>query len=321
MRPRVSLAVDALAALLVLVVALAGTPGRAHEGPRFMLVDASSGVSLSNSKTGQAIFHGEHLRPGDETSGSLTIANRGDAPAAYAVQATLEDEAAGGGGGRLWSALWVVVSDVSVPNDPVALYRGALADMRIAFGALSPGQERTYQFVVSLPRSTEAADAYQGGRLSLALDWTAEAVGVPETGGASASPVPQSALPPLSVAVPSAPPAPVAPAARPSPVPAAPDIVSPPSTRTCLSRRRFPIRVRPPRGLTVLRTTAYVDGRRAGSRRGPHALVSLRGLPRGPVRVTVRALLSNGRTLVRRRTYRTCTSRRVTHRRPAGRRR
>jgi hypothetical protein len=277
---RASLLVTGLAALVLLAAALTA---RAPQGPRLDLVAASGALQITNSQAGQAILRGEGLRPGEAATGSLTLTNAGDARAALALDAAIERETAGAGGGRLWDALDVVVSDVTDPRAPFAVYAGPLADMgRLTFGALAPAQRRTYQFAVSLAR---AGNAYQGARLSLGLAWSAQA---------DDPPAPATQTPPPRPAA--APPVPVA----------AQDLLSLPSAKRCVSRRRFTVRVR---GGSVATTTVYVNGRRTGRGRGSHAVINLRGLPRGTLRLRVVAVLTDGRRLVLSRTYRTCRGR------------
>ena len=73
-----------------------------------------------------------------------------------------------------------------------------------------------------------------------------------------------------------------------------------PPTRTCLSRRRFSIRVK---GASPRVTVA---GKRVKVRRG-RAIVDLRGKPKGTIKVKVVAK-RKGKTVRETRTYRTCTS-------------
>ncbi len=83
-----------------------------------------------------------------------------------------------------------------------------------------------------------------------------------------------------------------------------------PSERRCTSRRRFVIRL--PGGLRSARVT--VNGRQVKVLRGERlrALVDLRGLPRGVVRVRIAARTRRGRRLVQERVYRTCRPRAAT---------
>jgi hypothetical protein len=304
---RASLLFNALAAIVALAIVAAGPPSRAAVGPRFELADAGGALRLSNSKAGQAIFHGDKLRPGQATSGTVAIVNTGDVRAAFAVESAIEGHTGAAG---LWNALHVVVTDVTVPADPFPVYEGRLADMgRITFGALATGRSRAFAFAVLLP-STAGDNSFQGASLSLGLTWSAEAVDSP-TPTPTPTPEPRA---PQATPTPE-PPAPVAPApsTRPAPSPApavsAEDVLSLPSSNRCISRRRLVIRVRAPRGVAVTSTTVFVNNRKAGAGRGSSAVINLKGLPRGTVKVKVVALLSDGRQLAVRRTYKTCTTR------------
>jgi hypothetical protein len=323
---RASLLFNGLAALVALAIVVAAPPGRAAAGPRFQLADFSGALRLSNSKAGQAILSGEKLRPGQPTSGTVALVNTGDVRAAFAVEAAMEAQT---GTGRLWDALQIVVTDITVPADPFAVYQGRLADMgRVTFGGLATGRQRAFEFTLSLPR--DAADnSFQGASLSLGLTWSAQAVSSP--GPTNPPPPPAPTPSPSPTPTPTPTPAPRAPQATPTPAPPVPTPVAPtatptpapphapavnaedvltlPSPKSCVSRRKFVIRVRAPRGVSVTSTTVFVNNRKAGSSRRPSAVISLKGLPRGKVKVKVVALLSDGRQLVLRRTYQTCTSR------------
>ena len=121
-------------------------------------------------------------------------------------------------------------------------------------------------------------------------------------------------------APPPAPPQPASPAPLPPPVPpavvrrrpTAAQVISLPSSRRCVSRRRFRIRLRRPGGLRLTRAVVTINGRRAKTVRGRalSAPVDLRGLPKGRVRVSVTVTDSTGRRLTLRRSYRTCTPKR-----------
>ena len=86
-----------------------------------------------------------------------------------------------------------------------------------------------------------------------------------------------------------------------------------PSARRCVSRRRFRIRLRAPRGERLASARVYVNGRRVRMLRGRRlrAPVDLRGLPRGTVRVKVVARTRAGRRIVAQRRYRTCATRKT----------
>lgn len=88
------------------------------------------------------------------------------------------------------------------------------------------------------------------------------------------------------------------------------------TARTCVSRRRFAIRLRKGPGNRHVRITAVnmtVGGRRApvsGSERR-RGVVNLRGLPRGRFVVRARLRLANGQTIIDTRRYRTCSTKRI----------
>jgi hypothetical protein len=81
------------------------------------------------------------------------------------------------------------------------------------------------------------------------------------------------------------------------------------TSRRCVSRRAFRIRLKEPRGDALRTASVFVNGRRVTIRRGKRltAPIVLRGLPKGrfAVRITARTVL--GRTITGTRRYRTCT--------------
>ena len=87
-----------------------------------------------------------------------------------------------------------------------------------------------------------------------------------------------------------------------------------PTSRRCLSRRRFEIRVKRGRGKTRLRSArVFVDGKRVKVRRRAgrlRAVVDLRGRKKQRVRVRIVARTRGGKVVRDRRTYRTCTPKR-----------
>src|SRR4051794_21380221 len=84
------------------------------------------------------------------------------------------------------------------------------------------------------------------------------------------------------------------------------------SKHNCVSRRRFHITLRAPRGERLTSARVTVNGKRVRVARGKRlrALVDLRGLPRRSVTIRVVARTRKGRRVVEKRTYRTCTPRR-----------
>jgi hypothetical protein len=110
----------------------------------------------------------------------------------------------------------------------------------------------------------------------------------------------------------------VSPAAGPvvTPAPKAPksvaDVVSLPSTKRCVSRRKFSIRLRVPKGSPVTSASVAVNGKQVTVRRGTRlrSTVNLRNLPKGRFSVKIVLKLTNGRKVTGTRRYRTCTAKR-----------
>ena len=71
-----------------------------------------------------------------------------------------------------------------------------------------------------------------------------------------------------------------------------------PSSRRCVSRRRFRIRLRAPRGDPLTSARVFVNGKRVKVLRGNRltAPIDLRGLPKGRFRVKVTATTRSGRS-------------------------
>ena len=85
-----------------------------------------------------------------------------------------------------------------------------------------------------------------------------------------------------------------------------------PSTKRCVSRRRFRIRLRTPRGAKLAKVTVRVNGKLVRTVRGKRitARVDLRGLPRGRFRVKIEVRTVDGRKVSATRRYRTCAPKR-----------
>ena len=80
----------------------------------------------------------------------------------------------------------------------------------------------------------------------------------------------------------------------------------------CFSRRRFPIRLRKPKGDRLTRVTIYVNGKRRRVVKGKalrRSRIDLLGLPRGQFTLTIEARTAKGKKLRQVRRYRTCVPR------------
>jgi hypothetical protein len=99
-------------------------------------------------------------------------------------------------------------------------------------------------------------------------------------------------------------------------------VVGLPSTKKCVSKRKFRIHIRRPKGITIQTALVFVNGKRVKVfkalffRRLRHTSgVNLRGLPLGTFKVKIVVLTTQGNTLRGTRTYHTCTKKRK-HKKP-----
>ena len=266
------------------------------------------------------------MRPGEEASGSVTITNTGTVNAALLLAPEDPADTPGNGGGRLSNKLEVLVIDVTAVTAPVTVYAGTLKQMDATnVGSLAPGGHRTYRFVASLRPSGSADNAFQGAELTTGFRWSA-------TGIATATPTPIPTPTPTATPTPAATPAPSgpgAPATPPVTLPVAPPadpgadptgealgsqlFTLPAAGRACISRRKFAIRIKRPKGMAYKAISVTVNGRTKARLKGlkakkVKATVNLKGLPAGKVTVTITAVTTTGRKAVSKRTYTTCAA-------------
>lgn len=125
------------------------------------------------------------------------------------------------------------------------------------------------------------------------------------SGAAAAPPAPSPA--PVPAPQPTA-----APVTEPSPAPKLASLATLPSTRKCVSRRSFRIRLREPKGVQIAEARVFVNGRRVKTVKGVRrtANVDLRGLPKGRFTVKIELRTADGRKVTGTRRYRTCAPKR-----------
>ena len=99
---------------------------------------------------------------------------------------------------------------------------------------------------------------------------------------------------------------PAPPALKPS------DVVTLPSARKCVSRRKFRIKLRTPRGTRITQATIFINGKKKKTFTGRaiKPTVDLRGLPKGKITVRIEIKTADGRSAKLTRKYRTCAPRR-----------
>jgi hypothetical protein len=310
---RLPLAINAVLAVVALGLAFAA-PG---EGA-LRLGAASGSVQLSNSSEGRAVFTAVDMRPGGETRGTVQIGNTGSSAAALTVSRVAENETPGAGGGLLSERLTLQLLDVSMPSSPVSLYYGPLSAMpATAAGRLAPGGTRTFLFIATLP-ADGADNAYQGAVLTSGFTWDATGSEAPVT-TPTATPEPTTTPLPEPTATPQP-----APTATPEPTTAEPDtgavaadeVLNLPDARRCVSRRKFKIHLRKPRGFVLRTLVVKVNKKtkirlRGAKARRAKATLNLRGLPAGKVKVKIVATSTKGAKIVSKRTYRTCAKKKL----------
>lgn len=86
-----------------------------------------------------------------------------------------------------------------------------------------------------------------------------------------------------------------------------------PSARKCVSRRKFPIRLKQPAGVPLASAVVHVGKTKIRTRKVAGrfvASIDLRKFPAGRFTVTIRAVTVTGRKIVGKRSYKTCAPRR-----------
>ena len=126
----------------------------------------------------------------------------------------------------------------------------------------------------------------------------------PQLSSNSVTPTARPVLQPPATAPPKAKPATTEPATI-----KASQVITLPSTKACVSRRNFKIRLRAPSGVTIASAAVFVNGKRVDVVKGKRlrAPVNLIGLPKGRFAVKITVTTATGRKVTDTRRYRTCT--------------
>jgi hypothetical protein len=100
-------------------------------------------------------------------------------------------------------------------------------------------------------------------------------------------------------------------------------IVQLPSSKKCVSKRKFRIHIRQPGGIKIQTALVFLNGKKIRTFKAKFfrklrtaARVNLRGLPKGTFVVRIVVLTTKGETLKGKRKYRTCTKKRKSKRPP-----
>lgn len=126
-------------------------------------ITASGTLTQANSKDSVAIFVGENLRPGDETTGEVTITNTGSLAGTFTLTETDVTNTFSAG------VLSLTITDTTAA---AVVYTGAFgAAGSISLGSFAAGEARTYLFSVVL--SATAGNADQGQTAGALYQWDA----------------------------------------------------------------------------------------------------------------------------------------------------
>lgn len=129
-------------------------------------VVTAGAFAQTNDQEGAAIFEMPSAKPGDSVTGTATVTNTGDFDAAF----TLVEENATNGFPA--GALTLVVTDITVPEEPTAVYSGDLGGLGSKpLDTVAPEGARTYEFVVTL--DAEAGNDIQGDSATAVYTWNA----------------------------------------------------------------------------------------------------------------------------------------------------
>jgi hypothetical protein len=208
------LAIAAVAAL----VAWAAVAALAHAQPAQVgALSATGAVRLQSDRDGAATLVADHLVPGRSASGTVRLANTGDADGLVELAQTSLTDVPGAGGGRLSASLRLRVEDVTSAR-PVLLSDGPLAAVaQVPIGRLLAGGTRLLRLTATLPDTGTPASALSGDNAlqgaSVRMDWTWTAVSVAPA-APTATPAPTPLATPAPTGTPAAAAAPVLTLAR-----------------------------------------------------------------------------------------------------------
>ena len=216
-------------AVVPVVALLLALTGVASAGPReaeLGRLEADGPLTLSATRDGVALLHGERLLPGGSVTGIITLTNLGDK--AGTLDLTIDDvlDTPGAFGGRLSDVMRLRLEDLTSGRAPIetALTRSA----PLGLGTVPGGQGRTYRVTALFPDSGRPAgpalgdNLLKGSRIELALRWQMSAIDPTPTPTPTPTATPGKPKPTPSKPVP--PPA-VTPAPGPTPTPVRPALV------------------------------------------------------------------------------------------------
>jgi hypothetical protein len=123
---------------------------------------------------GSLVLDAHRLTPGQTVTGSVVLANEGDAPGRFALRVSALVDSPGPAGGSLARTLRIVVTDVTAAGARRCLYDGSPAGLGdVDVGSLACGEARSVRVTMSFPRQPAGGAEFAGSTLSFAFAWSA----------------------------------------------------------------------------------------------------------------------------------------------------
>ena len=176
-----------------------GAPGTGTPSERAQssALSASGSFTQSNSRNGMPVFSAANLGPGDATTGSVTIANRGTLGGNFTLSAFDVSDLPGPNGGLLSDRLQLTVDDVTAPGTAVRVYAGALTSMPARpLGHFAAAEARSYRFTAAMPdggsppSAAGGDNAFAGSATRVSFRWAAVEAAAPSGGSGSGTRAP-----------------------------------------------------------------------------------------------------------------------------------
>ena len=170
-----ALFVLSLAAMMAVASGASFTSTSANAGN----IVTAGNLTHSNSKAPGAILNVSGLKPGQSDSGTVDLANTGDAAGVFtlAKSAVVNSDASN----PLGAKLDLVIEDLgnpATPTAPVVKYSGKLGPMgAIALGTWAPAEAHRYKFTVTFPDGGTPSgpntgdNAYKGDNVTVTYNW------------------------------------------------------------------------------------------------------------------------------------------------------
>ena len=165
----------ALATLIIMLAIAAVASALAASDAELGRLAAEGPVTLSSTRAGVALLHGEDIQPGDSVTGLITLSNKGDKPGKLALLLSGLRDHPGLYGGRLSNVLQLRVDDLTSGGAPVDTTLARTTP--VPLGDLKGRQSRTYKVTATFPDTGVPAgpglgdNAQQGSSVEVALTW------------------------------------------------------------------------------------------------------------------------------------------------------